>query len=349
MQGFVSFHPVDLALFDELIAPLVAGGKVDPEAYLQLAPRIRRNGWMARRFALALEDRAAAAKPPEPEATASRWTRLRAKMEKIDYRPEESARKAAAALDPDLHLDGRPFFIAEGSAEKVATAVDAYVAAFSEAEVELLARNQLNHVDPDLASEIVPVEIPEPQSDLGYRTELMGQLKKIYVLAQYAREGRDWVEPDVRPRPAVESINEELPWRALSIHSRVKPFWIARDVDGLETICRAAGVPPPDCLSPAWRVYAGACDTFPRLKEALGLELSGPKDVGAFVAPGDVAELLRFLTEQGARVISAAARQGEGPAAATLLRKVKECAVYAQRHGFGYLEASGIVPPERAE
>jgi hypothetical protein len=184
-------------------------------------------------------------------------------------------------------------------------------------------------------------------SDLSYRTELLNQMKKIYVLAQYAREGRDWVEPDVRPRPAIDAISEHLPWRALSIHSRVKPFWIAHNVDGLETICRAAGVPPPDCLSPAWRVYAGACDAFPRLKEALGLELRGPKDVGAFVASGDVAELLRFLAEQGARIISAAARQGEGPAATTLLRKIRECAVYAQRHGFGYLEASGLLPPER--
>ena len=33
--------------------------------------------------------------------------------------------------------------------------------------------------------------------------------------------------------------------------------------------------------------------------------------------------------------------------ATALLRKIKECAVYAQRHSLGYLEASGITPPER--
>jgi hypothetical protein len=33
--------------------------------------------------------------------------------------------------------------------------------------------------------------------------------------------------------------------------------------------------------------------------------------------------------------------------ATALLRKIKECAVYAQRRGFGYLEASGLLPPER--
>ena len=39
---------------------------------------------------------------------------------------------------------------------------------------------------------------------------------------------------------------------------------------------------------------------------------------------------------------------GEGAAATTLLRQIRECAVYAQRHGCGYLEASGVLPAERA-
>ena len=54
-----------------------------------------------------------------------------------------------------------------------------------------------------------------------------------------------------------------------------------------------------------------------------------------------VGQLLTFLGDHGARIISAAARGGEGAMATALLRKIKECAVYAQRHGFGYLEGSG--------
>ena len=34
MRGTVSFHPVDMQLFDELILPLLAGSKVNPEKYL---------------------------------------------------------------------------------------------------------------------------------------------------------------------------------------------------------------------------------------------------------------------------------------------------------------------------
>ena len=50
MKGYVSFHPVDLSFFDGLIAPLVAGQKVNPDAFLQQAANLRRNGWVARRL-----------------------------------------------------------------------------------------------------------------------------------------------------------------------------------------------------------------------------------------------------------------------------------------------------------
>jgi hypothetical protein len=347
MKGYVSFHPVDLPFFDELIAPLVAGQKVNPDAFLQRAANLRRNGWIARRFAVAVEQLAALSRPPDADPSASRWQRLRTNLEKIDYRPDALALKAAEGLDPDLHLEGRPFFIAEGSAERVAAAVDAYTAATSEPAVEKIVRDQLSRIDAKLASEIEPVEIAELSSDLSYRSDVLRLLTKLHDLARFAREGRSFTGDDEAPRPAAEALPEELPWRALAMHARATPFWIARDVDGLETICRAAGVRAPDCLSPAWRVYAEACDAFPALRDSLGLELLRPRDVGAFVAPGEIGQLLQFLAEHGARIINAAARGSEGPMATALLRKIKECAVYAQHHGFGYLEASGILPPDR--
>ena len=347
MKGYVSFHPIDLSFFDDLIAPLVAGRKVNPDDFLRRAVLLRRNGWVARGFAIAVEQFAAAAVPPTTDPAASPWRRLRANLEKIDYRPDALAAKAALGFDPELHLEGRPFFIAEGSAERVAVAVDAYVAAESETAVAKIARDQVARIDADLAREIGPADIPEPPSDLGYRSDLLRLLTKIHELARLAREGRSFSGDDDASRPATEALPEELPWRALAMHSRGTPFWIARDVDGLETICRAAGVRAPDCLSPAWRVYAEACEAFPLLKESLGLELKRPRDVGAFVSPGEIGELLHFLADHGARIIHAAARGGEGAMATALLRKMKECAVYAQRHRWGYLEASGILPPER--
>jgi hypothetical protein len=62
-----------------------------------------------------------------------------------------------------------------------------------------------------------------------------------------------------------------------------------------------------------------------------------------------VPELVDFVTRNGARIISAATKQGAGPECKTLLRKIRECAGYAQRHGFGYLEASGVPEPDHSE
>lgn len=347
MKGVVSFHPVDLSFFDETVAALAGGRKINPEAFLADATRLRRNGWVARRFVRALEDLRDAAEAPKADPTSSLWRRLRSNLERVDFRPAAAARLAAEHLDPDIHVDGRPFLVAEGSAERVAEAVEAFAGADSADEVERLARDQLARLDPELRDAVEPAEIADLSSDLSYRSDLLSLLKTVHDLARAARDDRTWAEPNGSAQPAREILPRELPWRAAAAHARVVPFWIARDVDGLETICRAAGVPPPDCLGPAWRLFAEAIDEHPALKEALGLEVRGPREVGAFVAPAEIPQLVDFLAAHGAKIIGAAARAGEGPMATALLRKIKECAVYAQHRGFGYLEASGILPPER--
>jgi len=337
MKGLVSFHPVSVAFFDELIAPLISGRKVNPEEFLQAAARVRRSGWVGRRYAFALQGLAVLIEAPKADPTSSMWQRLRTNLEKIDHKPDELVRRAAKVFDADLHLDGRPFFVTDGGAERVADTVAQYAQAPDEATADRIARDQLLRLDPELAKGVDPAEIPELSSDLGRRNDLLGELKAIHDIARQAREGKGDVPV------------EELPWRAVVMHGQAHPFWLARDVDGLETICRAAGVLAPECLSPAWRLFAEACEAFPALKESLKLEMSRPKDVGAFVAPGEVPQLLEFLNAQGARIIGAATRAGEGAMATSLLRKIKECAVYAKKNGLGYLEASGVIPPERED
>src|SRR5262249_393748 len=173
--------------------------------------------------------------------------------------PDELARLAAKHLEPDLHLDGRPFFVAEGSAERVADVVTLYAAAENEHAAEKIARDQLAKLDPALSGGLPPAELPDLGSELTYRNDLLGALKKFHDLGRAARDDRPWADGDADPRPAREAIAEELPWRAVAMHARAAPFWIANDVDGLETICRAAGVLAPECLSPAWRLFAETC------------------------------------------------------------------------------------------
>jgi hypothetical protein len=332
MRGLISFHPVNRDFFETVIEPLVAGEKIDPDDYIDRALGARKAAWESLRYKAALEGYFDLLVPPGPPEEGSMWQKIKARLEELDFTPDPVAKLIGQKIDPELHLHGRPFLITEGSAESVSSMVDRYREAEGEAAVRSLVREQLARIGPGLPEEVEPAEIERVEPDMVYRRELLAALKEIHDMAAAARSG--------------ESPPHELPWRSLELHSRVVPFWTGRDVDGLETICRASEVEPPGCLSPAWRPFARICEEFPALGEALKLELDGPRDLGAYVAPEEIADLLTFLNTEGARIIQAAARHGEGATCTTLLRKIRECASYAARHGSGYLEASGIRPPE---
>ena len=347
MKGVVAFLPIDLARFDELIAPLLAGRKVNPEDYLNRALRTRQTYRQARRHANGLDMLLAESEPPELEQGATFLRKVKFHLEKLDHEVDELHRRARELVDADLLLEGRPFFITDGSANGVADRVDAYNQAVTPEDVDRVASEQMRKLDEKLAGGVEPGDALDVSADLTYRADLLKALKDVYDIAQAARTDESWSGgPRGGRRPGAEVLVDEVPWRAIWIHSRAVPFWIGYDVDGLETVCRAAGVVPPDVLVPAWRPFAEACEEFPDLKETLHLELRGARDVGAFVSPSDVPALLEFLTTEGARIIRIATQHGEGRACTTLLKKIRECATYAAKHGMGYLEASGIQPPD---
>ncbi len=345
MKGTVSFHPVDLAFYDGTIAPLVSGGKIDPEPFVAEAARIRKIHWRTRRFTRAIETLRVAAEPPQRPKGENVWGSVKAYLERFDWRPDELPRRANEVVEPDLHLNGRPFLVTETSVAKVVQTVDRYRSAPSPKVADAIAKEQLERLDAELAQGLVPEEGTDLSSDLQYRSDLLAALAGIHGLAAAARAG-EASDDETSGRPAAEVLCAELPWRAAALHARIVPFWTALDVDGLETVCRAAQAPAPEMLVPAWRLFAPACEEFPALRASLHLEIGAPSDVGAFVAPDDVPRLLDFLNLHGAKIIQAAAREGEGPACTTLLRKIRECASYAAQHGLGYLEASGILPPD---
>jgi hypothetical protein len=345
MPSVISFHPVDLVFFDEMISRLLAGEKTNPEGFIDAALRMRRAAHTAQRYKDALETALENLEPPPPPTEGTVWEKVRARLERFDYKPDPVVRLIVGKIEPELHLYGRPFLVTEGSADRVAAITDEYLDARDVASVEALVIEQLVRVDPRLAKELAPVDGPELASDLAYRAELLRELKEFYDLALAARRQEQWGPLGGGKRSAVEVLETELPWRALRAYSRAVPYWVARDVDGLDTICRAADVSPPDSLVPARRLFADACEEFPGLRETLQVELQGP--VGAYVAPSDVSEVLSFLNQEGSRIIQAASRHGEGTACATLLRKIRECAHYAERNGTGYVEAHDVVPAGR--
>lgn len=342
MQGTISFHPIRVDVFERLIEPLVGGDKANPEHYLDAALNVRHATWHAHAISAALERVLEELKPPPLPSAGTPWEKIRARLERFDHKVRPLARLASRLVEPALHLRGRPFFITEGSVQRVADVVDDYLAARDAPSIESLAREQLIRLDRELGKQVVSEEAPPLSPDMSYRAELLRSLQELHDLARAARSGTSWGPAlDVR-KPAIEVLVRELPYRALWFHSRVVPFWIAEDVDGLETVCRSAGILPPPCLVSARSLFPRACTEFPALGEALHVELDSARDIGAFVAPRQVPELMDFLTLQGGRIIQVATRHGAGDVCQSVLRKIKECAAYAARHEMGYLEASGI-------
>lgn len=345
MKGLVSFHPVSLELFDDLFSPLIAGLKVNPEEFLSRAIRVRANAWQAGRYVNALGSILDSAGPASAPPGAGLWRNLRIRMERIDYQPDRVTRLVLESLETDLHLEGRPFFITEGSSEQVTDLVDEFMTAPTPSRADALAFAQLEKLSKDLAREIEPEDGPQLTPEFGFRRDLLGELKALFDLPKAAREDLDWRMPDMPAKPAMKVMSKELPLMAMKLHARTVPFWIGRDVDGLETICSAAGIEPPDVLVPAWRILGNACEEFPEMRNNFHLELEGELAIGGFASPADVPALLDFLVINGSAIIRVATRHGEGTACTALLKKIRECLTYASRHGMGYLEAVGIFPP----
>jgi hypothetical protein len=344
MRRIVSFHPIDLGFFDGIIGPLTVGEKINPEQFLNAAVRVRATDWYAKRYKRALESLLTLLEPPPPPSEGSMWDKVRSRLERFDYKPDPTAKMIEGKVDPDLHLFGRPFLIFEVSADRVSTIVDEFVAADGDSAREALILEQLLRVKPELGGALESALVREPTSDMSYRNDLLKSLKSIYGMARASRDSQG-EEADSGPLiSAAETAPMDLPWKAVHLHSRAVPFWVGRDVDGLETVCLSADVEPPGFLAPAWRLFSPAIEALPELRDGLTTELSSERDLGAFVSAEDVPELLAFLNAHGARIIQVATRHGVGPTCTTLLRKIRECAHYAQLRGMGYLEACGILP-----
>ena len=76
------------------------------------------------------------------------------------------------------------------------------------------------------------------------------------------RRGDKWGPASGARKPALEVLHSEVPGKSMWLHARSVPFWVGRDVDGIETICRAAGVAPPGFLVPPWRLFAETFEEF---------------------------------------------------------------------------------------
>jgi hypothetical protein len=108
MKGVVSFHPVDVSFFDDVVAPLVAGRKIDPDAFLARVLPMRRYRWEVARYASSIETLIETAGPARPRREDGVLKKIKTHLEAFDYRPDQATKIVLRTIDPDLHLHGAP-------------------------------------------------------------------------------------------------------------------------------------------------------------------------------------------------------------------------------------------------
>lgn len=345
MSGIVSFHPIDVVFYDELIQPLLAGAKVNPEQWIERAQRQLISSWYAARTVDVIEHLMEQLEPPPAPEGSTLWERVRTRLERFDHRPPRESVLLARTIDPELHLYGRPFLIAEQSAERVAEVIDEFRDVEGPESAQSLIVQQLLRLDPELPRRLdIGIEAA-PTNPTRFRTDLLNQLRQVFDLAQAARAGDAFGRMGGDRRPAREVVRDELPWMTLVLHARANPYWIARDVDGLAGICAVAGLEVPPVLAPPWRLFGDAMLDFTELEVGLDGDMTRPERLGCWVGPEDVPEMVSFLNANGSRIIKVAGEFGEGPRIASVLRKIRECLRYAELHDQGYLEGSGLPVP----
>jgi hypothetical protein len=275
------------------------------------------------------------------------WDKIKTNLARFDHRPPSSSAAPRWRSTRPLHWEGRPFFVSDGALDRIADIVEAYREAPSETEAGMLAQQQLAKLDPSWARRSTGRRAVDRQrSPVPPGPARTAQAAPRHRPRRARRRGVAIARR--RQPPAVEVLCDELPWRAVHLHSRVVPV-LERAATSMAW--RRSAAPPtsrrPTPLVPAWRLFADSCEQTPALKDRLpsraglaarrrGLRSHRRPCPTLLVVP-------RAIAAHGSS--PRAARAGEGPAAGALLRKIKECATYAAKEGFGYLEASGIEPP----
>ncbi|WP_026404571.1 MULTISPECIES: hypothetical protein [Actinomadura] len=216
-----SFHPVDTALVEDRLLPYIAGhGDADGiDDLIARAVEIRKTRFRAKAWALGV---------------------LQATRD-LD----------GVAFDSRLHVWGRPFFIVGDEAEGIAEDVRRYLATPS-GEVDALAREMIDRIDPALAARVTPDTGGRLPDDEVLAASMGTALRILREAAVALREGRRTVRhPDGREFDAAEILVSEIPFNLLTFAAALLPGWMSRGRTWPTALCADAGVADEGFTAPA--------------------------------------------------------------------------------------------------
>lgn len=317
-MGFdISFHPVDPAFIHERVLSFISGqGKIDDlvEQAVRIAEvRFRANAWglgvLQLQHAQAERERARKKGGTAPRAPA-----------------------VPATFESHLHVWGRPFFITMDEPTEVSAAIDRYLAA-SPADVDDIAREMIQRLDPALVSHVKPDRsgrlAPPKRRAQGIRYK-MDFLRECFRALRRGETVTDGEGEEADPR---DFFIGSFPLDVVEFAAHFRPGWMARGYVWPTHLLGEAGVGIAEYFQTAAPLFEPLAGDIPEIAANLEDTITANYMLGGYVPP-DKVPALRALVE--------GRLSGWNEDTRLELRKTLEALHDAERRGLGFVEAAEI-------
>jgi len=378
----ISNHPVDVRLIQDYLLPYIQGQRDDIDTFVARAMHLARIAHRANRWGLGVvtldgevhrKQRALPQERPNPPAESRSQgflSRLFGKKSTDAEEPEPDGRqiRGLPGFDSDLSVWGRPFFIVGDSCDEALEGYDAYLRLPSSdnSEVDAMVRSMMARLDrkrADLAPQMhtayarildacYPLEahvVLDPEST-DYEREaeeedLRGLLERMRTIYSKRNTNESIVLPGGEAYPASELMGS-FPLEIIDIAAKALPGWMGRGYVWPTALFEKIGVDVSQVFEePTW-LFEPLVREAPALAERFYATIPENYSLGGSVRPEKVPALVDLLQKHRSRLIRAwcegAQTSDEDAENAIDFAKILEPAVYAARHGFGFIEASEI-------
>jgi len=350
----VSNHPVDTKLITERLIP----------AFLEQAPIDD------------ILDRAAdlSVVASRAEQWSNRVLTLAQKLSirQDDWDEDEGPYLRLPGWNTDLSVWGRPFFIVADTVDESLAAVEQYMQCTQKdlAAVDRIAATMLARLDakkggwpenahPErvaLYEGAYPLaeHLPELKKKEQQLADPAKTRRRLEMILEAYREG--WAHRDTKRKIKSEVLEEpsragdlarEAPYILLNLAAQVLPGWMARGTVWPTQLFEKINVPVGQVFETPKALFEPLVRAFPAIEENLRTTIIMNHSLGGYVRPENVPALRALLEKHERDLIYAFVepqdmQRVDPERVSTDYKKILESVVFAERKGYGFIEAAEI-------
>jgi len=245
-------------------------------------------------------------------------------------------------FNSDLHVWGRPFFIARNDVNE---AVDQYLAARDIAEVDRLAAEMVENLVMPILDDPETLDRHVYPTDIRIIATITRDFRRCKKAIAGLSRGKGAVPGRFRGYNPQKFVEHRLPMITLRLSSLFTPGWIDSGRCWPTAMLKAAQI-QSDIFETSSGLFEPIFENLPGLKQNLQATITGNYMVGGYVPPHRIAELEALLLDSQYKLKTAMSKGGwSGNSFDLVYRKLLEAVAYAKYKGFGFAEATDIYMP----